>query len=110
MEERNLPVKGNPMGSIKVSYEDLDAGAKTLRDGQKEVEAILGRLKTYINGLVQDGFVTEKSSVAFSETYESYNKGAGETIAALDGLATFLEKTAEALGSTDTELANALKG
>ena len=98
------------MGSIKVSYEDLATGAKVLRDGQKEVEAVLGKLKSHIEGLVSDGFVTEKSSVAFEDTYTSYNKGATETIQAIDGLATFLEKTAEALGSTDTELANALKG
>ena len=97
------------MASIKVSYEDLASGAKTLRDGQKEAEAILGKLKSYIEGLVADGFVTEKASVAFEDTYTNYNKGATETIQALDGLATFLEKTAEAMGSTDTELANALK-
>ncbi len=98
------------MGSIKVSYEELGSGSKTLRDGQKELETILGRLQTYISGLVQDGFVTEKSSVAFDEVYGAYNKGAAETIAALEGLATFLDKTAEALGSTDDELAKALKG
>ena len=98
------------MSSINVSYEDLATGAKTLRDGQKEVESTLGKLKSYIDGLVANGFVTEKASGAFEETYTSYNKGATETIQALDGLATFLEKTAQALGSTDEELAKALKG
>lgn len=97
------------MGSIKVSYDDLATNAKSLRDGQKDAEAILTKLKGQIDALVSDGFVTEKASGAFQETYENYNKGAKETIQALDGLATFLEKSAEAMQSTDEELAKALK-
>lgn len=97
------------MGSIKVTYEDLSTNAKALRDGQRDAEAILTKLKGQIDALVRDGFVTEKASGAFETTYESYNKGATETIQALDGLATFLEKSVEALTSTDDELAKALK-
>lgn len=98
------------MANINVSYDDLTNSASKLRSGQQEIEGLLSKLKSEIDGLVNQGFVTEKSSVAFQETYESYNKGATETIQAIDGLASFLEKTADALGSTDTELANALKG
>jgi WXG100 family type VII secretion target len=97
------------MANVNVTFEELSASATTLRNGQIEIEGELTRLKNHIDQLVASGFVTDKASVAFQQTYESYTRGASETIQALDGLATFLEKAAEALGNTDTELANAIR-
>jgi len=97
------------MSSIKVTYEDLAAQAKSLRDGQADAEAILTKLQGQISALVQDGFVTEKASGAFDATYQQFTKGATQTIDALNDLASFLDKSVQALTSTDEQLASAIK-
>jgi WXG100 family type VII secretion target len=95
--------------AIKVSYEELATQAKSLRDGYTDAESLLSRLGGQIGGLVTSGFMTDKASGEFERTYEEFQKGATKALDALNGLATFLDKTVETLQSTDEQLAGALK-
>jgi uncharacterized protein YukE len=47
--------------------------------------------------------------VAFSNSYQEFNDGSTKTISGLTGMATYLNKAADALAQTDSDLANALK-
>lgn len=97
------------MSSLKVSYEDLATQSRALRDGQAEAEAILNKLRGQISALVNEGFVTQKASGAFDATFQEFTRGATQTLEALNGLAGFLDKSVEALASTDEQLASALR-
>lgn len=96
------------MPNLNVTYEQMNTAAQRLRTGQNELQSKLNELKTMIDGLVAEGYVTDKSSKAFYTAYGTFNDGATKTIAGLDGMATYLVKAAEALEQTDTELANAI--
>ncbi|MDR3068427.1 MAG: WXG100 family type VII secretion target [Cellulomonas sp.] len=93
--------------TISVSYEELDAAAAKLTSGQEEINTKLNELKTYITGLVGSGFVTEKASTAFNESYTQFTTGATTAIAGLTGMATYLTNAKTALQETDTALAGA---
>jgi WXG100 family type VII secretion target len=84
-----------------------DAG-KRLRDGQAEIEQKLADLKKLVNGLVNGGYVTDRSSKAFDQSYEEFNEGARKTIEGLDGMGQFLESAANAFQQADEELAKGL--
>ena len=96
------------MANVSVTYDDLRTQATQLRTGQRSIEDQLSQLKGQIDGLVSSGYVTDKSSKAFDSTYSEFTTGATTTIAALEGLAGFLESAANALESTDAQLASSL--
>lgn len=96
------------MADLNVTYEEMRAAAKNLTDGQANVETTLAGLKSGIDGLVQSGYVTGKSSPAFQAAYELFDKGTRETIAGLTGMASFLTAAAQAMEDTDSQLASQL--
>ncbi|GAA0963280.1 WXG100 family type VII secretion target [Frigoribacterium faeni] len=96
------------MANVTVTYDDLRTQSTQLRNGQRAIEDQLGQLKAQIANLVSSGYVTDKSSKAFESTYTDFTTGATTTIAALEGLAGFLESAANALESTDAQLASSL--
>ncbi|MDY0891775.1 WXG100 family type VII secretion target [Frigoribacterium sp. CFBP9030] len=96
------------MANVTVTYDDLRTQSTQLRNGQRAIEDQLGQLKSQITNLVSSGYVTDKSSKAFDSTYSEFTTGATTTIAALEGLAGFLESAANALESTDAQLASSL--
>ena len=96
------------MANVNVTYDDLRTQSTQLRNGQRAIEDQLGQLKSQIANLVSSGYVTDKSSKAFDSTYSEFTTGATTTIAALEGLAGFLESAANALESTDAQLASSL--
>ncbi|MBD8704233.1 WXG100 family type VII secretion target [Frigoribacterium sp. CFBP9039] len=96
------------MANVTVTYDDLRTQSTQLRNGQRAIEDQLGQLKSQIANLVSSGYVTDKSSKAFDSTYSEFTTGATTTIAALEGLAGFLESAANALESTDAQLASSL--
>jgi len=79
-----------------------------LRAGQAEIEANLQKLRQRVQQLVQDGFTTSRASGAFDASYNEFSTGAQKTIQGIDGMATFLDKAAQALQSTDEQLASQL--
>lgn len=96
------------MANINVTYEAMESEAKKLRSKMEDIKGLLDQMERDISDLVSNGFVTDKASVRFHESYEDYHKGAKETIGAIDQIATGLESAAKALRDTDEQLGNAL--
>jgi WXG100 family type VII secretion target len=94
---------------VNVSYAQMEAAAKQLINGHTEITARLSALKTLVDGLVQDGYVTDRSSKAFESAYQEFNKGVTQTIQGLEGMSKYLTSAAKAFGDTDGQLASALK-
>jgi WXG100 family type VII secretion target len=87
----------------------METAAKQLINGHTEITARLTSLKSMIDGLVQNGYVTDKSSHAFEASYTEFNKGVTQTIQGLEGMSKYLTAAAKAFGDTDSQLATALK-
>ncbi|TNC48688.1 WXG100 family type VII secretion target [Mumia zhuanghuii] len=98
------------MANMNVTYAEMETAATKLTDGQTEIEGTLSKLKSLVDQLVSDGYVTDKSSKAFNTSYEEFNTGVKQTIEGLTGMSQYLTKAAEALAQTDEQLASALKG
>ena len=96
------------MPNISVSYADLDRAAQTLATGRDHIDQQLTTLQRQISDLVSSGFVTDKTSGAFQTSYETFTQGARDTISGLDGLSTFLRRTATTLAEVDQQLASRL--
>lgn len=96
------------MANLNVTYQDMESAAGRLVAGQHDIESKLTELQNLIHSLVEGGYVTDKSSVAFNSSYEEFNTGATQTIGGLEGMAGFLKSAAQALGDTDTQLASSL--
>lgn len=97
------------MANLNVTYDDMRDAAKRLSSGEDEIKAKLDQLKSLVNSLVSGGYVTDRSSVAFSNSYQEFTDGATKTVSGLTGMATYLTKAADALSQTDQDLASALK-
>jgi WXG100 family type VII secretion target len=97
------------MPNMNVTYQDMHDAASRLGQGEDEIKSRLTQLKSLIDQLVSGGYVTDKSSVAFNNSYQEFNDGATKTISGLSGMATYLNKAAQALEQTDSDLANAIK-
>jgi WXG100 family type VII secretion target len=97
------------MANLNVTFDDMEAAAKDLFDGKSDIEGQLQRLKVGIDGLVNGGYVTDKSSKAFQESYDEFNTGVTKTIEGLHGMGSYLQQAAKALAETDEQLAAALQ-
>ncbi|WP_394769102.1 WXG100 family type VII secretion target [Lacisediminihabitans sp.] len=96
------------MPNLNVTYGDMRDSATRLNNGEQDIESKLRELKTLVDGLIAGGYVTDKSSVAFGSSYQEFNDGATKTIQGLEGMSQYLTAAADALESTDSELAKAL--
>ncbi|PZU41012.1 MAG: WXG100 family type VII secretion target [Microbacterium sp.] len=96
------------MSNLNVTYDQMHQAAGRLRQGQAEIEANLQQLRQLVAQLVQDGFTTTRASGAFDASYTEFSTGATKTVQGIDGMATFLDKAAEALRTTDEQLASQL--
>jgi WXG100 family type VII secretion target len=94
---------------VNVSYAQMESAAKQLINGHTEITARLTALKSLVDALVQDGYVTDRSSKAFEASYQEFNKGVTQTLQGLEGMSSYLTAAARAFGDTDGQLANALK-
>jgi len=93
-----------------VSYDELRGQAGQLRSGQQQMTEILQNLQTQVNNLVASGFVTDQASGAFQGSYESFTTGTTQAIDGLEGMASFLEQTAQTLSDVDAQLAQGIRG
>ena len=96
------------MANLNVTYDQMSQSAGRLRNGQQEIEANLQNLRQLVAQLVQDGFTTTRASGAFDASYQEFTQGAAKTVQGIEGMATFLDKAAEALRTTDEQLASQL--
>jgi WXG100 family type VII secretion target len=84
--------------------EKRDAGNK-LRSGQAEITDKLQSLQKFVQDLVNSGYVTDRSSKQFDQSYSEFTSGATKTIEGLEGMAKFLENAADAFQQADEDLA-----
>ena len=96
------------MANLNVTYEQMNSAATRLRTGQGDLETKLNELRSLVNELVSNGFTTTSASGAFNSSYEQFTTGAQRTVQGIEGMATFLNKAAEALRSTDEQLASSI--
>ncbi|HEU5420768.1 MAG TPA: WXG100 family type VII secretion target [Streptosporangiaceae bacterium] len=94
---------------VNVTYGEMETAAKQLITGHQEITSKLSALKTMVDGLVNGGYVTDRSSKAFEASYTEFNHGVVQTIQGLEGMSKYLTAAAKAFGDTDGQLANALK-
>ncbi|MFZ7087105.1 WXG100 family type VII secretion target [Curtobacterium sp. RRHDQ10] len=97
------------MPNLNVTYGDMQDAAGRLVNGEQDIESKLRELKSLVDSLISGGYVTDQSSVAFGSSYQEFNDGATKTVEGLNGMSDYLNKAAEALQQTDSELAKALK-
>ena len=98
------------MANVNVTYQQMHDAAGKLNNGRTEIDDMLARLKSLVDGLVADGYVTDSSSKQFQSSYEEFNHGAKQTIGGLEGMAQYLSKAAQTFQDADTQLASALNG
>jgi len=97
------------MGSnVNVTYQDMRDAATKLRTGQHDIQGKLSDLHKYVQGLVNGGYVTDRSSKQFDQSYTEFNQGASKTIDGIDGMAKFLEQAAQTFQQADEQLAKGL--
>ncbi len=95
---------------IHVDYAAVDATKAALAQGHEEIVTTLNRLKSLVSQLVESGFVTEKASGAFFDSYNNWNAGASQAIAGIEGMQQFLGATVQAHQELDQGLASQAKG
>lgn len=96
------------MANMNVTYADMETASKQLKNGQNDIESKLAELKGLVDNLVNGGYVTDSSSKAFEASYTEFNTGVRKTVEGLDGMSQYLTQAAEALRSTDEQLAKGL--
>jgi WXG100 family type VII secretion target len=97
------------MANMNVTYADMHDASSRLNRGEDEIRSNLAQLKSLVDSLISGGYVTDKSSVAFGDSYREFDDGANKTIAGLTGMSTYLKKAADSLQQTDDELAGSIR-
>ncbi|MGY1703941.1 WXG100 family type VII secretion target [Geodermatophilus sp. SYSU D00697] len=96
------------MANVNVTYQQMEEAAGRLNNGRTEIDGLLGQLKSLVDQLVSDGYVTDSSSRSFQSSYDEFTTGAKNTIAGLEGMAQYLTQAAATFRDADTQLASAL--
>ncbi|MBK6872956.1 MAG: WXG100 family type VII secretion target [Kineosporiaceae bacterium] len=92
------------MANVHVDYAELGQTASKLKGGQAELETKLKQLNGLVQSLVSSGFVTDRASGKFRESYERWNKGAVDVVAGLEGMSAFLNKAISDHQNLDSQL------
>jgi WXG100 family type VII secretion target len=96
--------------NVSVTYQEMQEAAKQLRNGQAEIQEKLGQLQKLVQSLVNGGFVTDRASKQFDQSYNEFSSGATRTMEGLDGMGLYLERAADAFRQADEQLAQGLQG
>lgn len=92
------------MANIHVSYADMQAEARNLRQAKEDIHSQLRQLAQRISNLVSSGFVTDSASVRFHENYQQFTTATTNAVSALEDIAANLDNTARILQETDQQL------
>lgn len=96
--------------NVNVTYQDMRDAANQLRNGQQEITDKLGQLQKLVQNLVNNGYVTDRSSKQFDQSYNEFDTGAKKMMEGLEGMGQFLESAADAFQQADEQLAKGLSG
>lgn len=97
------------MANVTVTYQEMEAAADRLSAGRAEIQAQLQALQRQVEGLVAGGYVTDRSSAAFLESYTEFGAGCSQTVEGLDGMGAYLRSAARTFADADQQLAGALR-
>ncbi|WP_234313574.1 WXG100 family type VII secretion target [Streptomyces sp. NBRC 109706] len=98
------------MSDMDVTYDDMQEAGDRLIDERDQIDQKLSSLQSYIDNLVQTGFVTSRASRAFDESYREFTTGARRVIEGLEGMGTYLKTAADTYRETDEGLEGAIRG
>ncbi|OLT49401.1 WXG100 family type VII secretion target [Cellulosimicrobium sp. CUA-896] len=98
------------MANMNVTYDELRSVAGQLRSGQQTLTETLNNLRTLVNNLTASGFVTDQASGAFNASYEEFTTGTTQAVEGIEGMASFLEQSAQTLADVDSQLAQGIRG
>lgn len=96
------------MSNVSVTYDEMRSAASQLRTGQENMNTTLTELSSFIQNLVQSGFVTDQASVTYNDQYEQFTTSTRTAVDALENLAAYLEQAADTLSATDADLSSAI--
>ncbi|ABS04588.1 WXG100 family type VII secretion target [Kineococcus radiotolerans] len=96
------------MANLNVTFDDMRTAATNLDHGKAEIADQLARLKALVDGLVSSGYVTDRSSVAFKDSYDEFNTGITQVLEGLTGMSGYLNSAAQTLSDADSQLAASL--
>jgi WXG100 family type VII secretion target len=94
--------------NVNVTYQDMRDAATKLRTGQHDIQQKLSDLQKYVQQLVNAGYVTDRSSKQFDQSYTEFNTGANKTIEGIEGMSKFLDQAAQTFQQADEQLAKGL--
>ncbi|WP_243740595.1 WXG100 family type VII secretion target [Streptomyces sp. 8K308] len=97
------------MADLDITYEDMRLASQRLKTEYTNMDAKLDELRTYIEGLIEDGY-SARSGRAFGESFTEFTTGARQMLEGLDGMGDFLNTAADALEDTDTSLESGIRG
>jgi WXG100 family type VII secretion target len=95
---------------LDVTYDDMRKAAKHMERQKERINDKLQDLKSYIDNLVETGYVTRKSSKKFQEDFDEFKKGMEKTSEGLQGLSKYLDMAADKFEQIDEDLAKGGKG
>ncbi|MDT0342372.1 WXG100 family type VII secretion target [Streptomyces litchfieldiae] len=96
-------------GDVDVTYQDMRDAGDRLIEAKEDFNTKFDQLKVYVADLVQDGYVTTRSSVAFDQAYEEFTTGGKQTMDSLQGLGDFLHGAADGFADLDRQLEEGLR-
>lgn len=97
------------MANVNVTYQEMEAAADRLSNGRTEIQAQLEALQRQVEGLVAGGYVTDRSSAVFLDSYTEFTTGCAATIEGLEGMGGYLRTAARTFADADEQLAGALR-
>ncbi len=95
------------MANVHVDYAQLQTSATQLRTGKEEMYSRLTQLQGQISQLVSSGFVTDRASGRFHESYSQWTNGAKQMLEGLTGMSAFLDTAIRSHQGLDDSLAGA---
>ena len=96
------------MANVKVTYDQMRSAATRLTTGRTELDGMLDQLKSLVDQLVADGYVTDSSSKQFQTSYEQFTTGAKQAVSGLEGMSGYLTNAANTFEEADKSLASSL--
>jgi len=98
------------MANMLVSYDDILGKADELDRKKDDIDGQLRAMEAEVFGLTQEGYVTDKASIALNEHYQQFTTSATETIAHITQVTTLMRQSVVYMQDTDAEMARAAGG
>lgn len=90
-------------GDIAISHERMQSEATNLTNTRIQFENDLSALRSKIEQLVNDGFVTKGASASFAAAHQRWNTAATDCVEELNLMSQYLAKTSEAFANVDQQ-------